>query len=262
VTTHSTYVPTTAPTPIPDDSLLPHLYAHDGANGWSQGMRAITGALLETLSLPPGALLEIGCGSGQMLAALKRRYPDRTITGMDLHPLALAHAQQSTGGQCALLQGNMLQLPAATESVAAIIALDALDQRAVDIVDALKECHRVLMDQGALVMRVSAHAWLEGAHDLAFNTGRRYSMEELLDALAAANLDLIRITYANSLLSLPMGALRLLQRWQILPFSEAIYTGGAINRILAQVLQAEAQFLRENDLPLGLSLYAIARKHL
>ena len=41
--------------PLKRDNLLPLLYAMDQEHGWSQGMRAITHALLGATRLPPGS---------------------------------------------------------------------------------------------------------------------------------------------------------------------------------------------------------------
>src|SRR6478736_5326592 len=73
-------------------SLLPLLYADDQSYGWSEGMRAVTHALLDNLTLPDGPLVEVGCGGGQMLAQLQQRYPERELIGVDMNPLALSYA--------------------------------------------------------------------------------------------------------------------------------------------------------------------------
>ena len=66
------------------------------------------------------------------------------------------------------------------------------------------------------------------------------------------------LTYANSLLAPPIVAMRLLQRWEMLPLSEDIYADGAVNRLLGAALQAEAGWLRRRNLPVGTSLFVVA----
>src|SRR5690606_42058288 len=46
-------------------SLLPLLYAGDESYGWSEGMRAVTHALLANVTLPEGAVAEAGCGRSE-----------------------------------------------------------------------------------------------------------------------------------------------------------------------------------------------------
>ena len=45
-----------------------------------------------------------------------------------------------------------------------------------------------------------------------------------------------RVTYANTLLSLPEGAVRILQRWGVLPFLPSLYTTHTLNRLLQHAL--------------------------
>ena len=111
-----------------------------------------------------------------------------------------------------------------------------------------------------MLLRVSAYSWLQGAHDAAFNTGHRYEPPTLLAALKAADFKIARVTYANTLLASPAIALRLLQRWHILALSDSTYTSPWINCLLTMALRLESRWLQKRNLPLGLSLWVLARK--
>jgi SAM-dependent methyltransferase len=199
-----------SPMPI---SLLPLLYADDQSYGWSEGMRAVTHALLDNLTLPDGPVVEVGCGGGQMLAQLQPRYPGRQLIGVDLNPLALSYAHHGLPATTGLTQAALPNLPWQADQVALLLALDVFDQQGVVLSSALSEAYRLLRSDGALVLRVSAHPTLYGAHDLAFHTGQRYTRRQLQSALLRAGFVVQRLTYANALLSLPVAALRLAQRW-------------------------------------------------
>jgi SAM-dependent methyltransferase len=240
-------------------AMLPHLYDGDESQGWSAGMRAITHALLASVTLPTGPILEIGCGGGQLLAELQTAHPDRAVYGVDLHPLALAHAAQRQA-QVTLSQAALPQLPWANQTFALVLGLDVFDQQGVDLAAALAESHRILRPDGALVLRVSAHPWLFGAHDVAFHTGRRYTRGEVTTALVDNGFELHRLTYANAGLALPVGLLRLAQRWGFLSWQPSIYGRDGLHQVAARVLAEEAAWLHHADLALGLSLCAVARK--
>ena len=137
-------------------------------------MSEVTRALLAHLSLPAGPILELGCGSGRLLYILQSQFSHRTVVGADLHPLALAHAQNARRHPPPLLGARLQQLPFAAGRFAMVIAMDTMDQRDVDLLAALHESWRILRPGGILLLRVSAHAWLHGPHDTAFNTGARY----------------------------------------------------------------------------------------
>jgi hypothetical protein len=135
-----------------------------------------------------------------------------------------------------------------------------LDQMGVDIVTALGELRRLLYADGRLLLRVSAHSWLTGPHDRAFNTAHRYGAGELGDVLAYAGFAVERMTFANALLAPPLVAARLLQRWGFLPLAAEAYDDATFNRLFQAALKQEAAWLYDRNLPFGISLYALARK--
>jgi len=246
---------------VTEAALLPYLFGDDETGGWGRGMRAVTHALLAATALPPGPALEVGCGGGQFLAELRARLAGRTVYGVDLHPLALSHARRRAG-RAPLAQATLDELPWPADCFALVAALDVFDQQGVDMAAALAEARRVLLPGGLLLMRVSAYPWLYGAHDVAFHTGRRYARRELAAALAGAGLTVERMTYANAGLAAPVIVQRLAQRWGLLPWLPGLYGNGGLHGLTAGLLQREAAWLRRGDLPLGLSLYALARKPL
>jgi ubiquinone/menaquinone biosynthesis C-methylase UbiE len=240
--------------------LLPVLYRTTATYGWSRGMRAVTHALLDALPLPPGPVLEVGCGGGQLLAELVTRYPHRTVCGADLHPLGLAHAQARLPQHAPIVQSPLQRLPVSDAAFALLLALDVFDQQGVDLAAALAESRRVLCPRGYLLLRVSAHPELYGAHDRAFHTGQRYRRQTLQRTLLDQGFTVHRITYANCLVGAPVAAYRLLQRWQITPWRPGVYHHHAANALVARALQGEARWLRRRNLPIGLSLWAVAQK--
>jgi SAM-dependent methyltransferase len=246
--------------PATSTSLLPLLYAFDPSYAWSAGMRAVTLALLAQVSLPPGLVVEVGCGGGQMLVELQRRYPQRLVVGADLQPLALAHARAVVRPATALTQAALPNLPWGAGEAALVVALDVFDQEGVYLPEALAEAYRLLRSGGALVMRVSAHPSLYGAHDRAFHTGQRYTYEQVQAALLQTGFAVQRLTFANLALALPTALLRLGQRWGLLPWQPALYQQAEFHQIAAWLLRQEAKWLHHANLPWGLSLCAVARK--
>ena len=222
-------------------------------------MRTISHALLAQ-ALAPTTILELGCGSGQFLHELHQQQPQAQLVGSDLNPAALSHAQGRNGGSVALTQADLAHLPIADQHFALVIAFDVYDQRGVQLDEALAESRRVLRTGGLLMLRVSAHPWLAGAHDRAFNTGRRYHAREVVDALCTAHFTIQRVTYANSILAPAVIPLRLLQRWGVVGLTADLYTDSRANQALATALRWEARWLQQHNLPFGISLYILARK--
>lgn len=245
---------------------LPLLYDTETTGGWTHGMVAVVESMLGKLSLPPAAqVLEVGCGSGATVRALRRLFPGAHVTGLDLHPLALAHAaaQERAGDGSALpalVRGNLLHLPIAGESLDLLLALDSFDQSGVALEVALAEARRVLKPGGLLLLRVSAHAWLQGAHDIAFNTGRRYSRDEIKTALRSTGYEPLHLSYANSLLAPPVIAMRLAQSRLGGGGGDSLYASPLANEVVRLALTLEAAWMRRASLPFGLSLLVVAQK--
>lgn len=241
--------------------LLPALYQRDATHWWTIGMRRVSHALLDSVTLPDGPILELGYGAGAFLAELCASFPERLVLGSELHPLAWAQTGLEPPARPGLLGADLHHLPLPAGQCAAVVALDVYDQQRVDLTSALLESWRVLRPGGILLLRVSAYPWLHGPHDAAFGTGQRYTASQLRRCLQAAGLRVQRLTYANSLLFAPGVALRMLQKAGLLAdVAHELEVPAPLNRLLGQALAVEARWLRQHSLPVGLSLYAVARK--
>lgn len=252
-------------------ALLPLLYDSEVTAGWTQGMARIVLSVLDGLPVAHKPdVLEVGCGSGTVVRTLREHLPRAQVYGLDLNPLALSIAAAHERAPAELLRGNLLELPFADRSFDLLLALDSFDQVGIPLHVALGEAVRVLRSDGLLLLRVSAYPWLLGAHDVAFNTGRRYDRDEVELAMAAAGLRVLRATHANMLLSPPVIAMRMAQKWIAAgadgeeraesDSNTGIYASPLANRVVGVALAAEAQYIQFADAPFGLSLIVAAQK--
>ncbi|MCF8032629.1 MAG: methyltransferase domain-containing protein [Desulfarculaceae bacterium] len=103
---------------------------------------------------PPGRLLDLGCGTGRMLAPLAKA--GFAPVGLDCSPAMLAQCRQA--GAPALVQADAAQgLPFASQSFAAVISLHATLIHLTapgELEAALAEAKRVLMPHGRLVVEL------------------------------------------------------------------------------------------------------------
>lgn len=102
--------------------------------------RSITVAALR--SLPPGPLLDIGTGTGDLAIVLRARHAGRDVIGVDLSAgmLALAREKRAAAG---LLRGDTLRLPFPDATFAGAATAFTL-RNVADLDAALREIRRVL----------------------------------------------------------------------------------------------------------------------
>jgi ubiquinone/menaquinone biosynthesis C-methylase UbiE len=111
--------------------------------------------LVAQAALPPGGtVLEIGCGTGNVLMSAKRAAPGATLIGLDPDPEALAVARRKAaraGVEIQLDRGFADQLPYADGSVDRVLSSFMFHHLPGDQkLDALREVRRVLAPGGSL----------------------------------------------------------------------------------------------------------------
>jgi trans-aconitate methyltransferase len=82
------------PNPAPPASAY---VATDGAaydvflGRWTQ---RLSEPFLDFIAPPDGALLDAGCGTSSLSRAMKKRWPDRAVSGVDIAPAYVAFARE------------------------------------------------------------------------------------------------------------------------------------------------------------------------
>lgn len=175
---------------------------------WFRGMHAnLLTAFRRRQPALSGNVLDVGCGTGGLLAKLARALPGRTPIGLDVDPGACLLAAAKSGRPIAC--GSANQLPFAEGSLAAIFSADVLCHRNVDEAETLAGFHRGLARDGLLVLNLPAYQWLLSEHDHAVHNVRRYTAGRVRQLLRRAGFAKIRTTYWNSVLFPLMVARRL-----------------------------------------------------
>jgi len=242
------------------------VYRLEEDHWWYAGMRRIAAALLASSGLPSvERVLDAGCGTGYNLAWL-RGLCGREVAGLDLYPEALRFS--SLRGERLLARGSMAALPYRDASFDLVTAFDSLSHvaEASGRERSVAEFHRVLKRRGVLFVRVAAFEWLRTSHDDEILTRRRYGAGELGRSLRAAGFEIVRLTFANTLLFPLAVAWRALKRLGLAPQGSDVRpnTRGPdwSNRALQEMLRLEAAALRGPSVsfPVGLSVIALARK--
>jgi SAM-dependent methyltransferase len=159
--------------------------------------RALHARLLDALDGVRGRVLDAGCGTGGLLAVLRRQRPDLELVGVEWSHAAARRAVAKS--HAAVARASVAALPLADSSVDAAVAADVLCHAAVDPDRAAAELHRVLRPGGRLVVNMPAFAWLASAHDRRVHNARRHSAGQLAGLLRRAGFECIGLRYWNAL---------------------------------------------------------------
>jgi SAM-dependent methyltransferase len=230
---------------------------------WFVGRRRILLQILDRYLGKSGAdqhqILDVGCGTGTMLSYLASY---GKAQGIDVDEEAVGYCHER--GLLDVRVGPAEHLPFNEASFDLVTALDVIEHLD-DGVAALREIGRVLRPGGHLLMTVPALRLLWGDQDEVNLHKRRYVAAEVRDRLRAAGFELQRVSYFNAFLFPPIAGIRLLRRLEnrlrprTTQESDFRYPAPRpLNFLLAFIFGSEAPIVRRVDLPVGVSILALA----
>lgn len=251
-----------------DPSFFQRLAEVEDRHFWFRARNHLIIALTKKLScdLPPGyRVLEVGCGTGNVLRALRQACPEGAVVGMELWFDGLRFAQKRSAGP--LVQGDVRRSPFG-KPFDLIGMFDVLEHVPEDA-QTLGALRDALAPGGRLMLTVPAHQSLWSYFDEAAHHCRRYSAEEIRDKLVHAG---FQVEFLSQFMActFPMVWLwrKLSGRQHRGPDDAKALTETefrvvpVINGVLAAFLNLEACWLSHgNKLPIGTSLIVIARKN-
>ena len=169
--------------------------------------RLILSTMREVLGQLAGrAVLDIGCGTGFVTAALERAGMD--TWGLDMNLAGLRHARVRVRGP--LLCEDAARVPFTGQFDVSMLC-DVIEHTPDDGV-VLREAVHALKPGGAVVVTVPAHPFLWSTLDDASGHKRRYTRATLASAMAEAGLRVRVVRYFNTVLFPVQVLQRLLMR--------------------------------------------------
>ncbi len=222
-----------------------------------------------TASLRPGyRVLEIGCGTGNVLRTLKRACPNAFVLGVDLYLEGLRFAGLRVDSP--LLQADLFHLP--FQSKFNLVCMFDVLEHLQDDVSVLKYLYDMIAPGGILFLTVPAHQSLWSFLDEAYHHCRRYESSDLEKKLLETG---FQVSYSTQFMtaiypfvwlsrrirfmSLNKGALSV-EEFNTLATSEFKITP-IVNPILAGLLSIEIPFIaKRKKLLVGTSILALAYK--
>jgi SAM-dependent methyltransferase len=251
------------------DRLLRATARAEARHFWFRGFRAFVTPLLSRATADQAAgarteaprLLDCGCGTGAnvpLLGRFGRAY------GFDLSRVGLGIGLEA--GRMRLARATVTAAPFPSGIFDVVTSFDVLyaledhDERS-----AIDEMYRLLKPGGFAVVNVAATPALRGDHSVLSHEIRRYDRRGLRDRLTAGGFRIIRLTYTNATMALPLLVVRTLQRRRGLRQEhdaqrEIAVPPAPVNALLTAVLMMESLWLRWFDLPVGSSLLCLAQR--
>jgi SAM-dependent methyltransferase len=240
------------------------MYRLEQSYWWFVGKQFLVREQIRALLGNHGAearILDIGAGTGIILKTLGEF--GRAV-GMEMSPEAIQFLKKRN--LTAVVCSNAEQgLPFRSESFSLVTCLDVLehldDDRAL-----LLEMMRVCREGGHVLMTVPAFNRLWSPHDTVLHHRRRYTRTRLLGRLRGIEGQVLKASYYNFVLSLPILAVRKLRTL----FSDkgknqsdfVIDLPEWLNRSLSALYKLEILGLRILRYPYGVSLLVLLRKPL
>ena|SRR5579862_6457647 len=245
------------------DHLLRATARAEARHFWFRGFRAFVDPLVRSAvaGRRDTRLIDCGCGTGANVALLARY---GRAYGFDLSEVGVGIARDT--GRRSVARATVTAAPfptAAFDLVTSFDVLYSLDD--ADEAAAVAEMFRLLKPGGIAIVNVAAMPALTGDHSVLSRERRRYTRASLRALLERAGFTILRLTYTNAVLFLPLMLVRGFHRWRGLASEadaqqEITVPPAPVNATLTGLLWLESVWLRAFDSPFGSSLLCVARK--
>lgn len=227
---------------------------------WFEGRNQVILWGLRKYAPEATSLLEVGCGTGVVLQAIRQHVPGLHLCGSEIFVDGLPFASQRLP-ETELIQMDARKMPFESE-FDAVGMFDVLEHIEEDAV-VLRETWRSVRPGGTVLITVPQHPALWSAVDEYSYHKRRYVAADLRAKLVDAGFEVLHMTSFISLL-LPMLVLSRLQYQKggkHLSPGEALEIHPLLNSLFSIILACERGLVRLGlPLPAGGSLFAIARR--
>jgi len=226
---------------------------------WFRGRNDVIAWALGKFYPDAQSLMEIGCGTGQVLGHIRTKRPGLRLVGTEIHTQGLKYSRE-TLPESELLQMDASELPFAEEFdvICAFDVIEHIDGDAQVLAQMLQACR----PGGGIIITVPQHRWLWSSRDDFAHHKRRYRRRELEEKVKDAGFKVITTTSFVSILLPLMYMSRLWERVsdKFNPQRE-LSVHPLLNKVFLSLMRCESALIRLGiSLPIGGSLLLVAKK--
>lgn len=235
--------------------LYNDLYNLEETHWWHVNKRKLVSFFIMQNRSGKLKILDVGCGTGKNIETFSK-FGD--CYGIDSSAEAISFCKKR-GIKKAVL-GSVEKIPFPKQSFNIVSALDVLEH--VDDSKSLKEIHRIIKEKGIVIITVPTFPKLWSKWDEVLHHKRRYTKKNLEKVLRENKFKVLKISYIYSFLIVPVFLIRFVKKFFFRNHypSDFRLSNNLINYLLGNVSTLERFFVRYINLPLGISLIAVARK--
>jgi SAM-dependent methyltransferase len=227
----------------------------DRRHWYFRGRLAVLLAALErALPARPARLVDLGCGTGNVLQALGRF---GEAVGVEREA-----ELRAVGEACGLdIRAGALpdDIPLPDGWADAALLLDVIEHLDDDVAG-VRAAARATRSGGIVMITVPAYRWLWSGHDVALGHRRRYTARRVGAVIRAAGLRVEHVGYFNTVLFPAIAAVRLAKRLAGARGHDIRRPSSPLNETLTRLFALERHAVVRARLPFGSSLLAVGRR--
>lgn len=204
-------------------------------------------------------VLDIGCGSGEMLEAMRGEGVEE-LFGIDRSILALNHLKRKEFIYAYLADAT--NLPFKDKVFDLVIILDVMEHLGDDF-SALKEAHRVLKPGGMMIMTVPAFNHLWSIRDIMLDHKRRYGKRGLQEMLKECRFKIRKCSYFHFFYYPVMffvinvrNVLQIDRKWK----TDVWVVNRFLNTVFYYILLFETLIFKKLNFPFGVSILCVVER--
>lgn len=205
-------------------------------------------------------ILDIGCSSGVFLMDLENLgFNPNNLFGIDISEKAILNSKKNGLLNTFVMDAQNITL---NETFDVIVASDCLEHLENET-KALKNWKNLLKEEGKMYVFVPAFMSLWSYHDEINMHYKRYTKQELKTSIEKENLEILKASYWNFFLFVPVYIFRKIS--SLLNNNKSgesdIRIGNPIiNKLLLQLIIFENKLLKQINFPFGVSTFCIAKR--